>query len=149
MLFRSSLFLQIIAIDRCLLRNDGVEVREGQPRSFYPRAFGQSLLYGVSVILGLVLLVVPGIILALRWSVVLPILISRDTRVTDSLRQSWKMTSGNELPMLGIFALAFIPLLLGSIIGVFVGGVSGIIISETMTSATLVMCWYQIGRAHV
>lgn len=142
MLSLVSLLLQIIAIDRCLLRNDGIEVREGQPRSFYPRAFGQSLLCGLSIILGLILLVVPGIVLALRWAVALPILISRNSGVTESLRQSWKMIKGNELPMLGIFALAFVPLLLGVIIGVVVGGVSGIVISESMTSATIVLCWY-------
>lgn len=76
-------------------------------------AIGVNLLVGLAVILGLLLLIIPGIIVALMLSQSLFVLIDQNTGVIDSLRYSAQATKGNKLTL---FGLGFVSMLL-SIVG--------------------------------
>jgi hypothetical protein len=84
------------------LVQDEHEAREPRPLSrLYADALGRVLpLLGVSVLVGLgvglgfVLLVVPGILLWTRWSVAVPVLVLERVGVVDSMRRSWELVRG-------------------------------------------------------
>jgi len=55
---------------------------------------GLSIVSGVAVMFGMLLLIVPGIILMLMWSVAVPVLIEERRGVFDSLERSSQLTRG-------------------------------------------------------
>jgi hypothetical protein len=55
---------------------------------------GLSIVSTLGMMLGLILLVVPGIILALGWSTAVPVKIVERAGVFESLSRSWALTSG-------------------------------------------------------
>ncbi len=75
------------------------------------RGFGSALLLlllsGLAILAGIVLLVIPGILLLLRWSVALPIMVSTHSETYSSLGQSWDMTE----PHMAKLLLAFAPII--------------------------------------
>jgi uncharacterized membrane protein len=62
-------------------------------RYFWP-IFGISILYSLGVLLGLVLLVVPGILWAMSWLVVGPVRVVEGARVSDCFGRSAELTKG-------------------------------------------------------
>lgn len=60
-------------------------------------AVGLSIIYFVGVSVGLLLLVVPGLLLILRWSVSLPALVGEDLDILAALRRSWRLTRNHPL----------------------------------------------------
>ncbi|HVL49424.1 MAG TPA: hypothetical protein VM889_12760 [Candidatus Thermoplasmatota archaeon] len=60
-------------------------------------------LVGVAVALGLVLLVVPGIILAVAFSVVFPVLALEGLGAVESIRRSLDLTRGNRMKLFLVF----------------------------------------------
>jgi hypothetical protein len=60
----------------------------------FPAVFLQSAIMAVGVIAGLMLLIVPGLVLIVRWSPALPILIVEKKGVWPALEKSWQMTAG-------------------------------------------------------
>lgn len=139
------LLVQIIAIDRSLRSNNAVYGRDQGKASFYPRAFGQSILYGLAVIIGLIFLILPGLFIALRWSISLPVLIAGNKGVSECLSDSWRMTKGHELRLFAIFTTAQLLALAAILFEVLFLDELGLVwfvISETLLSAGLIMCWY-------
>jgi hypothetical protein len=65
-----------------------------------------SVLSGLSVLVGLLLLVVPGLIIAVRLAVVMPALIVEDVRGRAALRRSWHLVRGRSWTIAGVLALA-------------------------------------------
>jgi uncharacterized membrane protein len=74
--------------------------------------FALSLLSGIGTVLGLLLLVVPGILLLVRWIAALPILLAGEAGATDALRQSWDLTRGNVSTILISGLVVFAPLVM-------------------------------------
>ncbi len=136
------LFVQIVIAGRCLRRANAIEHREVPKPTFYPRAFLQSIVGTFGILVGVVLFVLPGIFLFVRWFISLPALISRNTRAIDALHESWRMTKGNELPILAVSALAIIPALMGLAILFFSETWPAAMAFEVLASITLVGLWY-------
>jgi hypothetical protein len=66
---------------------------------------GVSLLLGIAVVLGFVLLIVPGVILAVMWSVAVPVTIEERTGVFGAFARSRELTSGARWKIFGLFLL--------------------------------------------
>ena len=87
---------------------------------FWPLAFAVQLVSGIAVLAGLCLLVVPGVVLALRWLVPVPALMAEGLGVGDSLQRSTELTNGSRWPLLALvltWAVAFVavpPLLISA-----------------------------------
>lgn len=64
-----------------------------------------SLLTYLLVYLGLVLLIVPGILLALRWYVALPVRVIEGAGIRQALRRSTALSRGHRWKILGLDAL--------------------------------------------
>lgn len=85
--------------------------------------FGPFVLLGIvstiAILVGLVLLVVPGILLLVRWWIAVPLLLQSDKGAFDALRESWRATEGRFWPLLGAVALIWVPAVI-AIIGFIV-----------------------------
>jgi len=68
--------------------------------------FGLTLVMVIGIMLGFVLVVIPGIIAMLMWSVAVPVYITERTGVFDALRRSRQLTSGHKWAIFGLL-LAF------------------------------------------
>jgi hypothetical protein len=62
---------------------------------------------GLGIGLGFILLIIPGIILALMWALVIPIAVLEDTGLGDSISRSSALTKGSRLRILVIYILYF------------------------------------------
>ena len=79
---------------------------------------GLSILFSLGVGVGLILLVVPGIILLLMWSVAVPSLVVERQGVFAAFRRSAELTKGSKWKILGLFlVLAVIYWLLSIVLG--------------------------------
>jgi hypothetical protein len=77
---------------------------------------GLYLLAGLGVAVGLVLLIVPGVILAIAWCVAAPVLIAERAPVLETFGRSAELTRGSRLNIFGV-GLAFVALqLVGSLV---------------------------------
>ena len=66
------------------------------------------LLVALAVVVGLILLVIPGIIAAVMFSVSLPALVVEGKRGTEAMRRSWDLVSGYFWHVLGAYIVAFL-----------------------------------------
>lgn len=78
---------------------------------------GLAIVAGFGILFGLLLLIVPGIMLYVMWSVAGPVLIQERTGVFDSLSRSAALTSGSRWRVFGL--LIIVALLSGVINAVF------------------------------
>jgi hypothetical protein len=81
-----------------------------------------SLLVGVIVFVGFLLLFVPGVIFLVFLSVAIPALIVEDRRGTDALGRSWNLVQGDWWHAFGVIVVA--ALLVGIVSGI-IGSIGG------------------------
>ena len=95
---------------------------------------GASLLYALGVFIGFLLLVIPGIYLAIRWVVASVTVILEDRGPTASLGRSAELVRGRWWPVFGVMILG---LIIQFVIGAIVGAIFGaaIFASDDPTSA--------------
>lgn len=67
----------------------------------YWRVLGASILVGLIVVVGLVLLIVPGVYFALRFQFVLQLIIDKNLGIGEAMSASTKLTNGIKMPLLG------------------------------------------------
>lgn len=92
-----------------------------------------SLLVGIGILTGLILLIVPGIILAVMWQFFGYVIVDRPgTRAVESMGRSADITRGNRWPLFGLVLL----LLLINILGAVLCGV-GLIATYGVTALTI------------
>lgn len=75
-----------------------------------------SLLVGVIVLLGMLLLVIPGIVWALRYSLVPYLVMDRGLDVGEALKESGRITYGHKAKLLGLFFVIGLVNILGAIL---------------------------------
>jgi uncharacterized membrane protein len=81
-----------------------------------------SILVGLGVGIGFVLLIVPGIILALRWAVAVPACVVENLGPIDSMRRSAQLTKGHRWKIFGMGVLILVLFIIAIvIIGALVG----------------------------
>jgi hypothetical protein len=108
--------------------------------------FGLSLLSGIAVLVGMVLLIIPGLFLIARWSIAQALVVARGDGVMQAFGESWERTRGNEFQILmAMLALlvVFIAIVIAAsalfektdIIGIVVGQVG----SSAMSAVSLAM----------
>jgi uncharacterized membrane protein len=93
--------------------------------------------------LGFMLLIVPGIILLLRWSVAVPVLVQERRGVFGSMKRSRELTKGSRWALFGfwiilIIAVIVIQLVLSQVVMVF-GVTTALILDALVTSVVSVV----------
>ncbi len=84
------------------------------------RFLGAELLAGLIIFVGFLLLVVPGIIASLGLGFTPFVVVERGIGVTDSLKESWRITKGHKLQLL-LLGLALIGLNILGLIALVIG----------------------------
>ena len=79
------------------------------------KLLGLSILTVLLLVVGFLLLVVPGVILLWRLFLAPYILIDKKTKVVDALSVSWNMTKGYAWPIYGVVLFSFVLALTGAI----------------------------------
>jgi len=88
-------------------------------RYFFP-LLGMGLLVGLGVMAGLVLLVIPGVLMALGWAIAAPIMIVEEKGITESIGRSWELTKGYKRWIFLLWViLMLISFVIGGVLGVF------------------------------
>lgn len=88
-------------------------------RYFFP-LLGMALLIGLGVMAGLVVLIIPGVLLALGWSIAAPIMIVEKKSIVDSISRSWELTKGYKRWILLLWIiLTIVSAILGLVLGAF------------------------------
>ncbi|MDB4501367.1 hypothetical protein N9081_00480 [Akkermansiaceae bacterium] len=78
-------------------------------------AIGANILYFLMVILGFLFPIIPGIILAIRFSFFQQAIVGKRSGPIESLKYSWNLTRGNGLSLFGLGILSFFVLLAGGL----------------------------------
>ena len=85
------------------------------------KALGVYFLMIILIILGMILLIIPGIILAFGFSMAYYVMIDKpELGIVDTLKESWKIMKGNKTKLLGL-SLRFIPWAILGILCLVVG----------------------------
>lgn len=106
------------------------------------RAIGATILFGVAVVIGLLLLIVPGVYIALRYGQFINAIVDRDLGIMEAFSYSSSITTNNRM---NLFALALL-----SLLAIFVGlipcGLGLIIAGPVIWLAALIAYrWMQYG----
>lgn len=90
---------------------------------YFLRCLGAGFLIGITVMLGFMLLIVPGIIWGVRYSQVLNLIVDKDMKIIDAMRKSGELTRGVKgqlilfyLACVGVMILGAIALAVGVLI---------------------------------
>jgi hypothetical protein len=101
-------------------------------------AIGMGLLIGLGVGIGFMLIIVPGIILLLRWCVAVPVLVQERQGVLGSMGRSAALTKGNRWALLGLFIILIIAAIIiqwvAGIVVLAVGATVGLVLSALVQS---------------
>ncbi|MBI2621451.1 MAG: hypothetical protein HYW63_02275 [Candidatus Levybacteria bacterium] len=118
-----TLFLEIGAIKIFLKLVDGqkAEITElwAYPQ-YLLRMIGASILFGLIVLAGFILLIIPGIYLAIRLQFYSFYIVDKNEGVIDSLQKSWKVTQGNVINLF-LFMLLLVALNILGALALLVG----------------------------
>jgi uncharacterized membrane protein len=89
--------------------------------NYFLPAAGAYFLWGIALVIGTLLLIIPGIIVAVLWSFIFHVLVDRRSGVMDSFRLSYQLSSINFLNVfvigLTIFGLYILGICPGFCIG--------------------------------
>ena len=106
---------------------------------------GLTILWWLAVVLGWVLLIIPGLILITMWSVALPALIGENLGVIESFGRSRELTRGSRLSIFGLLLVSliilYIPMIFlgGAVAGSMMGGMMGGMASGTGLGAMVIL----------
>jgi uncharacterized membrane protein len=118
-----SLLLQIGFIKITLKLIDGqvADIKELISYTEYLlRTVAASILFALAFVGGLILLVIPGIYIALRLQFFTYYIVDKNSGVVDSLKQSWEVTRGNVINIL-LFELLLVALNILGALALLVG----------------------------
>jgi membrane-anchored glycerophosphoryl diester phosphodiesterase (GDPDase) len=104
--------------------------------------FGLTVLYGLAVAVGFMLLVIPALFLISRWSLAQPLVVARGEGVMKAFGESWERTSGNEFPIIAaVLVLVIAPQALSVATGMMFpkDSLLGIGLSQALASVASVL----------
>lgn len=88
--------------------------------------FGVLLLSGLGVFFGALLLVIPGVILAVMWVLSSPVVVGETSNVIQALGRSRALTKGNRWRIFGLGLLVWVITMIAVMLFGMVGGVLGL-----------------------
>ncbi len=100
-----------------------------------------AILMTLGIMLGTLLLIVPGIILSIMWLIVIPVQVVENTGITEALSRSRELTRGNRWKIFGLYVIFFI---LASAISLLVMLPVGLFGASAPGGASLVIVIFQM-----
>lgn len=123
-----SFVLQAAVVHASVVDLNGGKASFGQSLStglshFWP-VVGISILVALGVGFGVILLIVPGLMMATAWVVAVPARVMEKTGVFQSISRSADLTRGYRWPVFGLLFIYFVlAMIIGGIGGLIVGGI--------------------------
>jgi hypothetical protein len=77
---------------------------------------GVSILAGLAIVIGLLLLIVPGLFLITIWAVIVPVLVIERVPALSSFGRSQQLVRGNGWNVFGVLVITFLILLAGQLL---------------------------------
>jgi len=110
---------------------------------------GVGLIFGICVVLGMVLLIIPGIILFCMLLLAVPVAVVEGGGVGNALRRSATLTQGFRWSILGIFAIIYAILMVLTMIVTMVGMSSGFTVLLVGLQGVSLICgtWISVATA--
>ena len=90
----------------------------GTGMRFLLPVLGVSILTGIAVVLGFVLLIIPGVLMSLAWCVNVPVVVVERKGVTATFSRSADLTRGSRWPILGLIIAYILVAFVIDIVGV-------------------------------
>jgi len=115
-------------------------------------AVGANLVVSLAVLVGFVLLIVPGVFLAISFLFVVFAIGVEDERAVDALRRSWELASGDRWSLLALGLVITVPTGIGSSVGSalsLVNPVVGEVVSLALSSVFSVAGYGIIADAYL
>jgi hypothetical protein len=84
----------------------GDTFRRVQPR--LPSIIGAGLLAGLAIVIGLILLIVPGLVLLTWWSLIVPVIVLEGKAAMESFGRSRELVRGNGWNVFGVIILTIL-----------------------------------------
>jgi uncharacterized membrane protein len=107
----------------------GLQLRCGPDVVMKPnirRALGASILSGLAMLIGFVLLIVPGVMLFARWALILPVIVREDLGVQAAMGRSAELTKGGRWHMIGLALIIWVPtILMGVLVSILFAAFAG------------------------
>ena len=105
----------------------------------YWNAVIAGLVTGIIIVIGFIMLIVPGIIFACRLAFVPYLVIDKNMEAMEALKASWAMTKGHGWSIFFMGFLAFFIIIAGLIVLIF-----GVIISALWISAAFAVLYHSV-----
>jgi len=84
-----------------------------------------SILAGIGIGIGFILIIIPGLFLLTFWSVVAPVTVVEHPGVFAAFRRSWELVKGHGWPVFGTIVIVFLLVIGASIVAAILGAVLG------------------------
>ncbi|WP_336135312.1 hypothetical protein [Natronomonas amylolytica] len=115
-------------------------------------AVGANIVVTIAVTIGFVLLIVPGVFLAISFIFVIFAIGVEDERAIDALRRSWGLSSGNRWSLLALGLIVGVVTSVGSGLGSvfsFISPVAGQVVSLALTSVFAILSYGILADAYL
>jgi len=121
---------------------------------------GASILAGIGIAIGLILLIVPGLVLLTFWSLIIPFIVLGGSGVFEAFGNSWRTVRGYAWRVFGTYVLVFLILIafeivLGLILSVlprFLSSFVGTVVAGSLIAPFLALVatliYYRLTAAH-
>jgi hypothetical protein len=96
-------------------------------RPILPALIVAGLLAGLGILVGLILLIVPGLYLLTRWALIVPVIVLEKRRAGESFGRSHELVKGHGWTVFGILVIVFV---LAAIVGAIISGILGAILND-------------------
>ncbi len=100
---------------RRYLERKGVVATASLVEGRYMAIFGVSVVTGFGIVAGMLLLIIPGLILATRWFLSVPALFAEQAAVTESISSSWHITAPHAFVIFGLVIVILLPSLVATL----------------------------------
>jgi glycerophosphoryl diester phosphodiesterase family protein len=85
-------------------------------RPHLPRIIVAGILAGLGIVIGLILLIVPGLFLMTIWSLIIPVIVLEGRSAGEAFGRSRELVRGNGWNVFGVIVITFLALIVASII---------------------------------
>ena len=126
-----------------------------------PALIAAGIVAGIAIAIGFVLLIVPGLFLLTRWSLIPAVIVIEKRSAGESFDRSWQLTKGYGWTVFGALIVAFIIYLIGqgilravfaplpNFLAIWIGGIVAHSITTPFIAAVGAVLYFRLARLSV
>ncbi len=130
----------------------------GRTRPRLPALIAAGVVAGIGIVLGLLLLIVPGLFLLTRWALIPAVIVIEKRRAGESFDRSWQLTKGFGWTVFGSLVLAFLAYIVAQglfraifavlprFVNIWIGGLVAHSVTTPFIALTGVVLYFRLAR---